>query len=136
ETAPPPFGFGLRPGRTGFETGPQSRPRPLVIRGTTLSHLSRTIEAEIIPRLVMAHGDAAQPHALPIASTDQIDAIGFADLILGAESNRAAEFVQAYRDRGVALETIYLTLLVPTARHLRSLWMNDERDFAAVTLAL
>lgn len=136
ETAPPPLGFGLRPGRTSFESGPQIRPRPLVIRGTTLTHLSRTIEAEIIPRLVMAHGDVIQPHALPIAPPDEIDYVGFAELVLGAESNRAAEFIQAYRDRGIALEKIYVTLLVPTARHLRSLWMNDERDFADITLAL
>jgi MerR family transcriptional regulator, light-induced transcriptional regulator len=136
ETAPPPAGFGLRPVRTSFETSPQSRPRPLVIRGTTLSHLSRTIEAEIIPRLVMAHGNAIQPQPLPIGSSDAIDAIGFAELVLGPESNRAGEYIQGYRDRGIPLETIYLTLLVPTARHLRSLWMNDERDFANVTLAL
>jgi hypothetical protein len=135
ETAPPPAGF--RSGRAGFETGLSRKFPPLVIRGTTLSHLSRTVEVEIIPRLVMAHGNAVQHIAPPsVAATDGGEVADFAELVLGTESHRAAELVQAYRDRGVPLETIYLGLLVPTARHLRHLWMNDEWDFAAVTLAL
>ena len=48
ETAPPPAGFGIRTGRAGFETGFQRRQLPLVMRGTTLCHLSRTVEVEII----------------------------------------------------------------------------------------
>lgn len=133
ETAPPPFGFGVRPSRTGFEAAFPRKPPPLVIRGTTLSHLSRTVEVEIIPRLVMAHGNAVQQPNVP-------DAVGeiasFAEMVLGPESHRATEVVLAHRDRGVSLETIYLDLLVPAARHLRHLWTNDERDFADVTLAL
>jgi len=136
ETAPPPAGFSVRPGRPSFETGLHRRPPPLVIRGTTLSHLSRTIEAEIIPRLVMAHGGAVQQIASSNIASGDSEVAGFAELVLGTESHRAAELIQAHRDRGVPLETIYLDLLVPTARHLRHLWMNDEQDFADVTLAL
>ncbi len=138
ETAPPPAGFGIRPGRTGFETGLSRKHPPLVIRGTTFSHLSRTVEVEIIPRLVMAHGSAVQQIAPPnVAQGNQANEVtNLAELVLGAESHRAADLIQAYRDRGVPLETIYLDLLVPTARHLRHLWMNDDRDFADVTLAL
>jgi len=136
ETAPPPAGFGVRPGRPGFETGLHRKPPPLVIRGTTLTHLSRTVEVEIIPRLVMAHGKAVQPIAQSNIGGDDGGVAGFAELVLGTESHRAAELVQSYRDQGVPLETIYLELMVPAARHLRHLWMNDEWDFADVTLAL
>jgi methanogenic corrinoid protein MtbC1 len=133
ETAPPPSGFGVRSGRNGYETHFSRKPPPLIIRGTTLSHLSRTVEVEIIPRLVMAHGNAVQ-------QPDVVETGGeiaeFAELILGSENHRAAEIVQAHRDRGVPLETIYLDLLVPVARHLRHLWTNDEWGFAEVTLAL
>jgi MerR family transcriptional regulator, light-induced transcriptional regulator len=132
ETAAP-AGFGsMRPGRPGFETGLKRHQSPLIIRGTTVSHLSRTIEAEIIPRLVMAHGNRVEP-AVP---THDPDVTAFAELMLGPESGRAAEQIQTYRDRGIALETIYLRLLVPAARHLRHLWMNDDRDFADITLGL
>jgi MerR family transcriptional regulator, light-induced transcriptional regulator len=136
ETAPLPAGFGRRPARTSFGTSLTSPRPPLIVRGTTLSHLSRTIEAEIIPRLVMAHGDAGPSRGAVDNVSDGIDPAGFAELVLGADNGRAADVVQSCRDRGIPLETIYLDLLVPTARHLRSLWINDERDFANVTLAL
>ena len=136
ETAPPPAGFGVRPGRTSFETGLHRKPPPLVIRGTTLLHLSRTVEVEIIPRLVMAHGTAVQQIAPSNSPAGDGEVASFAELVLGTESHRAAELIQSYRDRGVPLDTIYLDLLVPTARHLRHLWINDEWDFDDVTLAL
>jgi MerR family transcriptional regulator, light-induced transcriptional regulator len=132
ETAPSRSRFGKRPGPAGREA---ARP-PLLVRGTTISHLSKTIEAEIIPRLVMAHGPQPHPPSAPEAVTGEIDIAGFAELILGKDSSRAADVIQLYRDRGIALERVYLDLLVPTARHLRHLWMNDEWGFAEITLGL
>ncbi len=135
ETAPPPSGFGVPPGRARFETGLLRSPPPLVIRGTTFSHLNRTVEAEIIPRLVMAHGHR-HPNEPSKAAADQAHIADFAELMLGPESTRAADHIQACRERGVPLEAVYLDLLVPAARHLRHLWMTDEWDFADITLAL
>jgi MerR family transcriptional regulator, light-induced transcriptional regulator len=137
ETAPPPAGFGsTRPGRSGFGTGLERHHPPLIVRGTTVSHLSKTIEAEIIPRLVMAHGNGVEHINEPAVRTRDSDAAAFAELILGPENHRAAEQIQTYRDRGIALETIYLKLFVPAASHLRHLWINDDRDFADITLGL
>jgi hypothetical protein len=85
----------------------------------------------------MAHTHTVPRVRAPNVPTDVGGEVSsFAEWVLGAESHRATEFVQAYRDRGVPLDTIYLELLVPTARHLRHLWMEDEWDFAEVTLAL
>jgi len=131
ETAPSRPRFGKRPGPAIFA----AESPPLVVRGTTISHLTKTIEADIIPRLVMAHGNV-QALALPEVEPGQIDIPGFAELVLGKENCRAAEHIQRYRNSGVSLERLYLELLVPTAAHLRHLWMNDEWDFAAVTLGL
>jgi hypothetical protein len=138
ETAPPPAGYEVWPDQADFDCAVElKRPPPLVIRGTTLSHLSRTVEVEIIPRLVMAHGNAVPPIRPPAAiSADDAEITDFAELMLGAAHNEAADRIRAHHDRGLALETIYLNLLVPAARHLRHLWVNDERDFADVTLAL
>jgi len=132
ETAPFRSRFGKRPGPASFQA---ERP-PLIVRGTTISHLSKTIEAEIIPRLVMAHGNAVQSPQTSRCSTGEVDIPSFAELVLGKESSRAGEYVQLYRDRGIPLEAIYLELLVPTARHLRHLWTNDDWDFAEITLGL
>jgi len=132
ETAPSRSRFGKRPGPASFEA---ARP-PLLVRGTTISHLSKTIEAEIIPRLVMAHGPQPHPPGAPEVVTGEIDIPGFAELVLGKESSRASDIIQLYRDRGIPLERVYLELLVPTARHLRHLWMNDEWGFAEITLGL
>ena len=133
ETAPPPAGYELRLGRTDFETGFPHQRSSLLLRGTTLSHLSRTVEVEIIPRLVMAHAYTVPEVKAPSVAAE---VASFAGCVLGPESHRAMEVVQAYRDRGMPLETIYLELLAPTAQHLRHLWMEDEWDFAEVTLAL
>ena len=125
--------FGRKRGQSRLLLG--SPPAPFVLR-SGLPQLGRTIEAEIIPRLVMAHGKSAVA-GMPVVVTENVhDAAEFAEMILGPENDRAAEWIQSYRDRGLPLETIYLDLLVPTARHLRHLWMDDERDFADITLGL
>ncbi len=137
ETVPPsPSRFDRKTGRSRAKNGAGEPSTPFVVRGAILPQLNRAIEAEIIPRLVMAHaspGEFSPPVKLP--NYDR-EAMAFADLILGPENARAADAIQDYRDRGIALETIYLDLLVPTARHLRHLWMDDMRDFADVTLGL
>ena len=130
--------FGRKRGQSRFLVG--SQPTPFVLRGA-LPQLGRTIEAEIIPRLVMAHGKSAHGKSaaprVPLVATEQArDAVAFADMMLGPDDGRAAACIQSHRDQGTALETIYLDLLVPAARHLRHLWMDDERDFAEITLGL
>lgn len=128
------------PGFAGSRTG---RPRVGIVRAHrktaalpgVLTSLTRAIEAEIIPRLVMAHGRAVQPLRAPPESS-RADAATFAELILGPQCTRASDYVQDCRDRGVTLERIYLDLLVPTASHLRHLWIAHEWDFADITLGL
>ena len=88
ETAPPPAGYEPRL-RTDFETGfPHQR------RGTTLSHLSRTVEVEIIPRLVMAHANTVPDVNRPNVPTGAAaEASNFAECVLGPESHRAMEVI-------------------------------------------
>jgi hypothetical protein len=96
----------------------------------------RTVEAEIIPRLVLAHGRVAQvAHAASDQGRDDRIA-SFADHILGAQHASAVDTVLRLREHGVDLETIYLDLLAPTAGHMRHLWKTDLWDFADVTLGL
>lgn len=102
--------------------------------------LQRTIETEIIPRLMLAH----RPQGLAEfdrgeADTDVLDGEDverFARLVLNGEDDACAGFVGALRERGIGLEQIYLGLVAPAARRLGAMWEADDCDFAQVTLGL
>jgi hypothetical protein len=101
--------------------------------------LRRTIEAEVIPRLVLGHPLAPlRQDVLPahgsLPASDRI--AQFAELILAPDQDAARGHVEALRADGARLETIYLDLVVPTASYLRYLWDADLYDFAEITLAL
>ncbi len=104
-----------------------------------MTWLLRTIEAEIIPRLMLAHQTEAFP--LPVEEArpptlDHEDVVAFAALVLSQPVGAAIEHIESLRARGVALEVLYLDLLAPAARHLGELWEADLCDFTQVTLGL
>ncbi len=102
--------------------------------------LRRTIETEIIPRLMLAHRPAGLGAADEIAyGTDVLDlddVENFTSMVLRDEAEACASFVGALRERGVGLEQVYLGLIAPVARRLGVLWEEDACDFAQVTLGL
>ena len=103
--------------------------------------LARIISHEIIPRLLKLHTDVV-PDAPPIASLiealapSSADITGLADIVLGSDLEAAAAYVMVLRDRGLAMETLFVELLEPTARHLGEMWEQDECDFIDVTLGV
>jgi MerR family transcriptional regulator, light-induced transcriptional regulator len=103
------------------------------------AHLARIIEAEIIPRLMLAH--RAEIGCLPLAPLDVAapsaeEISEFAGLVLNSPVTTTAAYVEAKRQGGMSLETVYLDLLSPTARYLGHLWSEDLCDFSDVTLGL
>lgn len=106
-----------------------------------LALLAKAIEHEIIPRLMLAHRNPHECLSLPevdIAGQEvtQHDVEAFARLVLSEDENLAQACVDAMRLKGIAVETIYLELLAPVARHLGSLWEQDLCDFTEVTIGL
>ncbi len=104
-----------------------------------MAWLVRTIEAEIIPRLMLAHRGGALPAGLDTAecvAPSADDVIELARIVLDHEASVAARFVEAFRSEGVPLETLYLGLLAPAARYLGEMWEADECDFTQVTVGL
>lgn len=104
-----------------------------------LSLLSRAIEDEIIPRLMLAHPTAGD--CLPLlpsasAQVSQEDVQAFAKLVLAPDENVAHACIEAMRTSGISVETIYTDLLAPVARHLGELWEEDLCDFTQVTVGL
>ena len=101
--------------------------------------LAHTIEAEIIPRLMLAHstGDMRAPKAKAGASElDAADIAQFSAIICSADLPAARSFVERLQGREVPVESILLGLLAPTAKLLGEMWEEDDADFAFVTIAL
>jgi methanogenic corrinoid protein MtbC1 len=105
-----------------------------------LLSLVKTIETEIIPRLMMAH----QIQARSTQSDDAMwNGVGnavsvdeFSNLLLLPEDGPAREYVGAARQAGFAADGLYLDLLGPAARRLGYLWEEDLCSFSEVTIGL
>ena len=135
-----PLGYGGSPTR--------KRPRPVAaesrrilksrLDGARMNGLTRTVEVDIIPRLVMAHKAALATKPLPTSEPGDPEqgAATLAEQILSEDTEAVCTRIEALRAAGHSLKSIYIKLLAPTASHLRRLWANDLCGFAEVTLAL
>ena len=97
------------------------------------------VESEIIPRLVVAHSHddhnaVADGQRKPSISADEARA--FAPRALDCDACHLLDDVEAFLDRGVCVDRIFVDLLAPAARHLGVMWEEDDADFVAVTMAL
>jgi methanogenic corrinoid protein MtbC1 len=101
--------------------------------------LARTIQNEIIPRLMMAHrtpSECAMPNLVIPYSISATDVNNFVNLLLEGRQTDGLDWINETRAKGVSIESIFLNLLAPAARQLGELWEDDERDFTEVTLGL
>ncbi len=101
--------------------------------------LARTVEAEVIPRLMLAHKIDTESAARRrgqgvVVAPRQLAAFG--DIILEDASEEAIGFVARLRASGASIEAILLDLLAPTARRLGEMWDEDNVDFTTVTIGL
>jgi MerR family transcriptional regulator, light-induced transcriptional regulator len=102
--------------------------------------LEKTIAAEIIPRLMLAHREPSAKPESPRWDTDRRpdagDVTEFTRLVL----NHDIEIARAYADslcaQGVPVEVLYLDLIAPSAKLLGEMWKADLCDFMDVTLGL
>ncbi len=104
-----------------------------------MSQLARTIEQEIIPRLMLAHRTATEPVLRPGGDGHRItqaEIVQFAKLVLSHEEDMALVAIEGLRGRGVSIEKLFVDLLAPTARYLGHLWDEDLCSFTDVTVGL
>ncbi len=120
----PPFGISL----------PQRWPDWASERRSLSRAIEHTVIDQVIPRLVLAGRAALAPAAAPLVAVS--DVASLADAAVSPEEGAALAVVAGLRSRGVPMESVYLDLLAPAARHLGSLWDNDATDFSTVTLGL
>jgi len=101
--------------------------------------LEKTIEADVLPRLLMAHRvGAVSPEKLAEASNSlgAAEVERLVELLRHAPDAEAGLFVEMLMELGTSSEAIYLDLLAPAARRLGVLWDEDECDFLEVSVAL
>jgi methanogenic corrinoid protein MtbC1 len=99
----------------------------------------RTIESQLIPRLLLAHRVGPTPPSLSAAvgrALDDADVAAFVQHVLNVDNEPADRFVEALVAEGASVEAIYLDLLAPTARRLGDMWDNDDCDFVDVAVGI
>jgi len=104
-----------------------------------MKRLVRTIEGEIVPRLVVTRRMQRAPQSLPAHVSKQPDALDVEELVrllLAHDVGVASAYVETVRQRGATLEMVCMNLLAPAARHLGVMWEQDECDFMQVTVGL
>jgi len=103
--------------------------------------LARLISNKVIPQLLRIHADVV-PDAPPVdevikaLAPSNTDITDLADIVLGSDLQAAVAYIIVLRDRGLPMETLFVELLEPTARHLGEMWDRDECDFIDVTLGV
>lgn len=108
-------------------------------RRNRVAAIARTLETDIIPRLLLAHRDAAPAAYVDSASSAsptpaEVETLGA--LAMRADLAGALSYLEGLRNRGLSLERLYLELLAPVARRLGVMWEEDACDFTAVTIGL
>lgn len=103
-----------------------------------MARIVRTIESDIIPRLVRAHRpDEVPPVAEPPGQTlDEATMRRFVGLVLADQDSAALQLIVNLRNAGALVESIYLDLLAPAARELGRMWEEDVVLFSDVTVAV
>lgn len=124
-------GPGTSPDRMDHLSSPSHRER--------LERLERTIQNELVPRLMTSHrvGPVSPSMAAAAArSLSETDVSAFVSAVRSHDDSRGVDFIHGVLAEGASVEAVFLDLLAPSARRLGEMWDNDECDFVEVTVAL
>jgi methanogenic corrinoid protein MtbC1 len=102
--------------------------------------LVSAVEAQVIPRLVIAHrtsavAGTALPDGAPVRPRAQ-EVEACVRLLLDPGAGPIVGYAEDLMARGVSLDSIYLEIFAPAARRLGDMWDSDECTFTDVTIAL
>ncbi len=111
---------------------------PPTRQGDHAAELARMVEAEIIPRLMLAHrAESVEAEArVPDERLGPETTESFARMVLSDDSESLIVFVGGLLQSGVPMETIFVDLMIPAAQLLGDYWDDDNISFADVTIGL
>ncbi|WP_442681098.1 cobalamin B12-binding domain-containing protein [Sphingomonas sp. ASY06-1R] len=78
--------------------------------------------------------EAASPEITEYIDFAEVEAL--APLVMQVEADSVLAYIESILARGVAVDTVMVDLLAPTARLLGELWEDDRCDFVDVTMGL
>lgn len=133
-----PYGnYGQRPRATHDEQVANNAAAVAPSPQERLARIVRTIEDDIIPRLIQAHRpNVAEPVAVEAVRPTAEDVASFAHLVLAPDDSGWLPVLDRLRAQGVQVDDIYLGLLAPAAAEIGRLWDEDLCSFTDVTVAL
>ena len=99
-----------------------------------LNKLGRTIENELIPRLMLAFDSSKDTLSGQVNLADHVDE--FVQLLVEQDAQVAVRYLDTLRAEGFPLATLYLDLLGPSARRLGVMWEEDSVSFTDVTIGV
>lgn len=128
-----------QPARLSDDDRPRLVSPRLVSSNTTQDmQLSRIVELEIIPRLMMMHSTMPlldrPPLPALVLTVEHVHTL--ARLAVEGDAESASSYARALLDAGASQEQVFLDLLAPCARWLGELWDDDRYDFSQVTIGL
>ena len=97
--------------------------------------LAGAVEREVVPRLLLAHRQAA-PLPLQVCAPRLVDVERMTGLVLANDLPAQDDLVHRLQTGGASVESLYLDLLAPAARRLGEMWEQDLCDFTEVTVGL
>mgnify|MGYP000349336816 CR=1 FL=1 len=131
---------GEEPYQLGSPSGRERQPKRSRGRGQSQGeksdHLARLVEGEIIPRLMLVHGQSSEPPPRDVVELGPETTEKFALYTLSTGHESLLAIIGGLLQQGVSMEAIYLELLGPAARRLGEFWNDDQVSFADVTIAL
>jgi MerR family transcriptional regulator, light-induced transcriptional regulator len=102
--------------------------------------LNKTIESEIIPRLLMGHKLESANQVSDILTNNievkQTEIVDFCQTLLDGPIADCFTFIDQMQKSGHSLISLYMNLIPASTRRLQQLWETDENSFTEVTLAL
>jgi methanogenic corrinoid protein MtbC1 len=132
-SAAPPIQLSAGAARIG------ASPRDRSAEHQHVAWLAKTLEADVIPRLVLARHVGASPkqnEGEQGAGPTLQEVENLARIVMTGDLIGGSAFISMLRARNVSLARVYLELLAPVARCLGDWWLEDRCDFASVTIGL
>jgi len=100
------------------------------------ARIASLVSGQIIPRLLNLHRNVSESEGGDHEHPTDSEIAELAHLVLSPDPQAASAYIVALRDRGLSMDTLFVELLEPAARHLGDMWERDECDFIDVTLGV